>query len=175
MQADPTEVDKKLSCTVLFSTANSPIINNDVFIVDSDRQTEVAPLDNDIAQPANAGPLRLDFLIEVDNPIVLPDRLDDIEETATLVLESAGNPFPRRGDRRLQQMISSVQGGTCRIANNGIDMVYNPPNGCNGLDACIYVAVDQNGVQGSAVAFLFCQGVPVSRNCRYLIRLVASH
>ena len=124
----------------------------------------VAPLDNDIARPANAAPLRIDRLIQVNGPIFLPNTLEDIDATAALVLSNGGT-----GGR----IVSSVKGGTCSIANNGVDMVYTPPFGCNGLDACIYVAVDQNNPPafGAAVSFLFCQGMSVSRNLAIFVPL----
>jgi len=113
----------------------------------------VSPLDNDIAQPAGAAPLRLDRLVQVD-PVVLPATLDNIEATARLVLERAGNFFDVvGGGRRLQQQVPSVQGGICRIAGNNVDVIYTPPDGFNGLDACVYVAVDRFGNTGAAVVF----------------------
>ena len=135
-----------MSCASLsFSTANSPIIRNDLFIVNPDGPTRVSPLENDTPRPANAGPLRLARLIEVGLGFIPNNFI--FEETATFNLEDfavAG------GGRRLQQIVPSAQGGTCRITNNRQQIVYTPPpGGGGGEDYCVYVATDQNGVEGA--------------------------
>jgi len=129
---------------IAVAPVSSPNIKDDEFYIEEGVKTRVTPLENDRPRPRDAGPLEINGLLRTRN-IRLPSNLDDFQYTADLVLD--------RTIYELNDKTDSVKGGVCRRTGNKEDVYYDPPRNFDGLDACVYEAIDADGNTGLGVIF----------------------
>ncbi len=96
------------------------------FIVASSPHTHLSKIDDDVATTP------------IDTPVDIPILNNDVS-TSPLDI----------GDDTL---ITDGQNGTCTIKANSTDVTYTPDAGFYGMDVCLYMVCDENGLCDDAVS-----------------------
>jgi len=124
----------------------TPEINDITFDVPADETSRVSPLDNDIPAPGDR--LEINRLLGI--PFVIenfPDMIDaNLQRKYRKSIASGSGNGKDPSERRLQRQVLSLLGGTCRIAANNLDVLYEPPNNIDPpfTDACVYEVAAYN-------------------------------
>ena len=145
---DGNEVQAILTIAVQGPTpATSPRVNDIGFTVPDGQVSRVSPLVNDIPAPG-AAPLKIFGLLDIGFVIATYSSLIEASLQRQYRKRIAGRGRNGKNERRLQERtVDSLQGGTCRVTSNNLDVTYTPPNNIDPpfTDICAYEVVDNNG------------------------------